>query len=348
MGNEISSLTNRFTSVIVLWAKESYIRIALVLFISYVLLFPLAQYFQDLIKKIPYWYLLTSFTNFIYETLSLKDLILLLVLLLLLLGYLFLWRKFTETINIEDEFKYELTNWSIPLYSSWVRQKCKDYWGNMLRIKNSKFPGTLKGAYSWYDYEMSFSAKMDSVDQQKGFGFAVRIEDSSNAIIFQITNNKFIPFLLYNGTLIRDTDNEEDLPVILDENEWSRVKVLVKGNIVEINIRGSNKFIYKIPAESFNVPNILMAGFSNPNLSELRQKHQEQRAKLSQLLDRDTQINKMPEGPDKEVAKQQWNNDLSQLPQTTRITFDYQKGSVGLRTDDNQVSYYRKLTVKKI
>lgn len=347
MGSDLTSLTGKFTSKVALWAKESYLRVFVVLFIIYVLIFPLAEYLQGIIKRIPYLYLLTIISNFVYKELSIKDLLFLLFFLLFLLGFLRLRSKLSENVKIMEEFKYELTNWSIPLYAKWVRQKCKDFWGNMLRIESSLFPGTLKGAYSWYDYEMSFFVKGEEKKDSSEFGFAVRVEDSSNAVIFQVTNNKVIPYLLYNGTFIHDIDNEEELPMVLDEDEWVKVKAIVKGNLVEINI-GGNKIIYKIPSESYNVDNILLSGFRNPTLREIRRKDQERSDKLNQLIQRSDKIDSMQEGPEKENAHRQWSIDINNLPATTRITLDYQKGSIGLRTELKQIAYYRKLTVKKI
>lgn len=345
MGRDISSLTNQLTEKVVLWAKESIFRVFIVLFVVYIVFFPIAQYLQELIRSLPYFSSLLILSVFIQRNFTLQNLLILLFIMILLLLYLILRRKIESTVKIGEEFKNDLNAWGLPLNSSWVRQKCKDYLGNMLRVSNSVMPGTLKETYSWYDYEMSFWVKMDE-NVNKGFGFAVRVEDSSKAIIFQITHNRFVPFLLQNGSLIRDEDNEEDLTLMLDEQEWAKVKVIVKGNLVEINING-NKIIYKIPSGSYNVESFYVSGYEI-TLREIKRRDGENKSRINQLLEQNKEIEDMPEGEAKTEARNKFSDELTKLPATTRVILDYQKGAVGFRTEMNQTSYYRKLFVRKI
>lgn len=347
MGKDFSSLTNYITEKIVLWAKESLLRVLTVLFFVYIFFFPLAQSIQDLIFNLPYSSIIFLIISFIQTNFSLVDLSILLLALIILLLYLILKRRIESSVKVKEEFKSDLNEWSIPLNSSWVRQKCKEYLGNMLRVSNSRLPGTLKATYSWYDYEMSFWAKMDKSNINKGFGFAVRVEDSSNAVVFQIINNKFIPYLLLNGSFIRDEDNEEDLTLILDEEEWARVKVIVRGNIVELNING-NKIVYKIPSGSYNVESFFISGFNEVTLRQIKRKDGENKERWSQLLSENSRIEAMRDGVEKETARREFGNKLTALPATTKIILDYQKGAVGFRTEIEQTAYFRKLFVKKI
>ncbi len=342
--NEVKILFSKVFKNIGLWASQSYTRALFVLLILTIFGIPLIGYLQKLVNEFPYAKTANSIVGF-FQT-NFKSIDYLLTGLFLLYGFsiYYIYRQFVNSKVIKEDFGAGLNNWAIPMDSSWTTQKCGDTLGKMLSVTNSAYPGTLKGAYGWYDYEISFWAKIDkdTHKDRQNFSLAIRSESNFNGIMLQITKSHIRPHFLYNGTFIVDNENTQQLPTILKPNEWIKVKVFVQGNNVDIFI-DDYKVQYKIPTKVFDVENKVMSK-GTISLEEIEESHNQIKAKHNQVLD----ILAMPESPARDEAIKTIEPIMNSIPPFTRVIFEYQKGSIGFRESGSECAHFRDLRVKKI
>lgn len=252
-----------------------------------------------------------------------------------------------KTRIISEKFEKDLRAWSIPLEAGWTTQDCGDALGKMLSVTNSTYPGTLKDAYSWYDYEISFLAKIDKdVDlNSQNFSVVVRSENTLNGVMLQITKTHLQPHLLYNGTYILDKENFLQLPTVLKPDEWIKVKLSVRGNGIDIWLY-SYKLQYKIPTKVYEVENVLLRrDLTIKEMEQNNSKVEDQRIEIIAMLSR---IQKIKDPKEKELEVAKFDEAMKNFPTTTRVILEFQKGSVGFREASSEHAYFRNLTVKKI
>ena len=220
----------------------------------------------------------------------------------------------------------------------------------MLSVSNSYFPGILKAAYGWYDYEISFQAKMSSnvPDERQNISFVVRSENSLNGILFQISKENFNPFLLYNETLIFDEERSSHLRTVLRPDVWIPVKIIVKGNNVDISV--DNYHVeYRIVTKVFNaVENNLLVRGSAPTLRQIVDSNTRIQTMQSEIISKVTGIDSIVNEEEKRTAWAEVSADIAKIPPSTRVILEYQKGSVGFRQADVENTFFRNLTVKRI
>lgn len=342
--NEIKVLYSRVFKNLSLWASQSYKRSLFVLLIFLIFGVPFIGYLQTLVRNFPYISTISSVINFLNSTYKLSDYITLITFLLIGFAFYLLYRQSVSNKVIKDNFSRRLNSWAIPLDASWTTEECLDVLGKMLCVTNSPNPGTLKGAYSWYDYEVSFWTKMDgnSKTDNPNFCVVIRSENNFNGIMLQVTKSRIRPHFLYNGMFIIDNESAQRLPTTLKLDEWIKVKLIVKGNNVDLFINGY-ELQYKIPTKVFNVANDVMAK-GTVTLKEIESSHDEIADKHNQVLD----ILAMPASPAREEAVKTIGSIMKSVPPFTRIILEYQKGSIGFRESGQEQTYYRDFKAKKI
>lgn len=347
--NEFSFLISKIFRGIYLWAKESFLKSLLIVGVIWIFIVPLLQYLQTLVRKFPYSSSFFLLWGFIQTSIGIKGLLLLEVMLFFLLALLRLGREIQKTKNIKDDFERGLNKWSIPINSGWTIQECDDAPGKMLSITDSRYPGTLKDAYGWYDYEITFLVKLPKKEEDKKkqiFAVTIRSENNLNGVMFQLTTTHFRPHLIYNGTFILDEKNFEKLPTILKDDTWIKVTILVTGNIVEINLL-NYKLFYKIPSVTYNVRNSLLA--QDTSITSLEDSDREIETYLNDSLKK---LRKFVDTPrdNAEERKKAWEEYLqadSSIPPYTKVTIEYPKGSLGFRAHGNEQAYFRNVSIRK-
>lgn len=349
---EIKSLFSRVFRAPYLWAVQSYRRSLFVLFIFVVIGVPIIQYLQDLVKNGHYIEIITTFITFLGTLPPLTHILIILFLVI------FFWLSCLSLVHkkskiIQDKFEKELNHWAMPLNAGWTIQKCTDRLGRMLSVTNSDYPGTLKAAYNWYDYKISFLAKMDDeiVPERQNFAFVVRSEDNYNGVMFQITKTHIYPHLLYNSTYIKDTENDQQLPTVLNPGEWINVRVVVLGNTAEIYLDGF-KASYKIPSLVINYGRSDLLARHSINLKEI----QDVNATVTEKYNRISGILRMTPSPAKEEAMKTIGNIFEEINKDSsgysvsysKILLEYQRGSVGFRESGPEHAFFKDFRIKRI
>lgn len=346
VNTEFSKLASKFFQNVYLWANESYLRTFLVLFIFFVFGLPLVEYLQELVRTIPYYQIGQDIFKFFYNNFSLSDYIVSILFILTAVFLLKIYSEFQKMYVIFENFDDDLSRWSVPLNSVWTIQKCIDGLGKMLSVTNSFYPGILKETFSWYDYEIRFQVRLskDTPVQLQLFSLVIRSENSLNGILLQITSNHFNPHLLYNGTYILDKNSFQQLPTILPVEEWIMVRVIVKGNNVDILFAGY-RIQYKIPTKVLNVESGVL--YSGVDLTELEERHKKIEVSKETISKYINEINAADESK-KAGLISDLDAYLKEVPSFSSITLEYQKGSIGFRQSNQEHAYFRYLRVKKI
>jgi len=333
-----------------LWAKDNSIRAGIVILLVLIILVPWIEMLQDLIKGLPYSIIFNNIFNFFYKIPLLWYLVAILFILF------FIWirhlsKEVRKTSLIEDKLNDATFNkWSIPLDSGWTIQKCEDFdeskLGNMLSVTNSEYSGTLKGAYGWYDYEFSFLTKIDKdIDgKNQNFSVVVRSEDNLNGVMLQITKTHLYPHLLFNGSFIKDTDSDAKLPTVLKEGNWYKVKIKVTGNNIDIYI-DNYQVRYKIPNKILTVENRFLRKTST--LRELIRSDEDIKSKESDAYKLLDTFYSLPKDQRTEEKREEMNQKFKDIPPSTKVVLDFQKGSVGFRESGPEHAYFKDIMIKK-
>jgi hypothetical protein len=347
MENEIKQLSSKIFHNVFLWASESVSKSFLVVTLIFVFGIPLIGFLQGLVRSFPYIAAVTDIINFL-SSISMAEFLALLAFFLLVLWLIHISKELRKTYYIEDNFKLpDLNKWSIPLNAGWTIQKCEDASGYMLSVTNSEYPGTLKGAYGWYDYELNFLVKIESevIESNQNFSVAVRSDNNLNGVMLQITRTHMKPHLLFNGTYIRDTENDIQLPTILKTNIWHKVRIRVVGGNIELII-DNYKVSYKIPTKVLNVENQKLSRTTTMrDVVESNRKIESLQKDLYELFDA---AQKMPEGDEKKNAFGKIDESVNKMPAFAKVVLEYQKGSIGFRESGSEHAYFRKVMVKKL
>lgn len=349
---EIKSLFSKVFRTPYLWAVQSYKRSLFVLFIFVVIGVPIIQFLQDLIKYAPYLEITAAIITFLVSlSFNVHILAVLFTIILIWLFYLSLVHKRSSVI--QDKFEKELNHWAIPLNAGWTIQRCTDRLGRMLSVTNSDYPGTLKAAYSWYDYEITFLAKMDDgvAPERQNFSFVVRSEDNYNGVMFQITRTHVYPHLLYNSTYIKDTENDQRLPTVLSSGDWINVRVVVLGSVVEIYL-DRFKTSYKIPSLVINYGRSDLLARGSVNLKEV----QDVNTTVAEKYSRISSILRMASSPAKEEAMKTIGNIFDEINKDSsgysvsysKVLLEYQRGSVGFGESGLEHAFFKDFKIKRI
>jgi len=350
MEDNLSSLVSRATKDIILWAKESYLRTVLVVFFGIVLLPVLIGYLQDVVRTIPYIAITLNIVGFFNKNFKLTDYIFTLFFILTSIFIYYFYQQIKNTSCITENFDKDLNGWNFRFGYGWTIQNASGLRGKMLSVTNSDFPGTLKAAYGWYDYEITFQAKIDSKleKSKENFTVFIRSENNLNGVMFQISPIEVRPHLLYNGIFILDTKNNFPLPTELKRGDWVDVKIIVSGNNVNIWINNYKLQQYIIPTRVFNtVPNSTLTE-TQTTIENLEKKNEEVEKKEKLADEAFKKFIKTPAGPEKDAAKQEVLKVYQDIPSYSRVILEYPKGSVGFRQVAGEHAYFRKLKVKKI
>lgn len=349
MEKPLLDLIDKVLHDVILWAKESILRSLLVIILFLVLLVPLIEYLQDVIRSIPYPQLFINARNFITGNISPQTGFLLFLLFYILINQYFLKREIQKTRTIVENFEKGLNGWNIPLGAGWAIQNGIECLGKMLSVTNTYFFGTLKETYSWYDYQIAFQARFDGSipENSHRLGIVIRAENNLNGIMLQITPNEFIPHFLYDGTFIVDSANSEKLSTILPTNQWITFKISVSGNQVDLKIN-EYSLIYKIPIHSYSVASGFFTGYNTFDLKDLEKNNAENEEKWKDIWDRLDKADKIPNEEKKQEQRNQIIAEISSLPPRTKVSLEYHRGAVGFRSSGNEKTYIRNLKVTKI
>lgn len=348
---ELRLLFSKLFTRLSIWASESSLRSALVLLFLFIFVWPFLFFLQKEAEKFPYILMLKTIFKALF-IISTRDFIISLLFIIYFLLIYELYTKYKESRVVEDSFKNGLSKWAVPQGAGWTVQYSIIYQklGKMLAVTNSFYPGLLKEAYTWYDYELQFKALIPSNEHEskENLTFFVRAEDNYNGVMFQVTKTHIKPHLLYDSTYIRDTENDISLPTILDTNVWNKIKVRVIGDEVTITINDF-KLMYKIHSHIFNfVRKDLLQ--QTVLLSDLKRGNEEMKSALEDLIRarqapndsrREFEIAKAQEKFDRYV-------DAAGAAGFTKVILEYQKGSVGFRESDFEKAYFKDFKLKKI
>ncbi len=345
MIDEVKQLISKGFKRIFQYANESTTKAVGLVIVFFIFIPPLIIYFQNLFFKwIPYYLIIDAIWLFLKTNVSLKDLILTLLLALEFVCIYILQKEISSTQRIRENFKNtDLNKWNIPKESVWTVEECEEIPGNMLSISNSKFPGTLKDAYSWYDYDLSISVK---INVGQDFGIAVRSENNLNCILLKLTKSRSQVFLLYQGTYIEDDQNSNFLPTTIKEGQWVKCRIVLKGDSIEMWISDYKILSYRIPTLVYKVENKYLG--TKTTLKEIEES--DARIKDNERKDEELHSNylNLPAGEEKEKAKNEWIQYF--IPPNTKVVLEYQNGSMGLFASEGQdkQAFFRNLQIKKI
>lgn len=347
MNNLFSTLFSKVLNNIILWAKESIWRSFLILILVFIFLVPLVGYLQSLVRNFPYITTFNLFITFLKNNLSIKDYLFILIFLFILYLIKKQDKELLKTRVIKENFEKGLNGWNIPLGTGWTIQDCDDSLGKMLNVTHSPYPGVLKDTYSWYDYEISFQVKFDksTSKEKRKFAVVVRSENNFNGIMLQFSENEFRPHLLYNGTYI--LDEIENLPTILKIDVWIPISLFVKGSNIDIYIY-NYKIQYKIPMKAYTIDSKLLSSKETIKLSNIELKHNEIKDRIARWITLYNKGEATKDPIEKKKLSDESDSIFKNIPPTSRILFEYQKGSIGFRESDTESAYFKNLIVKKI
>jgi hypothetical protein len=341
---EIKVIYSKIFKNISLWASQSFARSVLIILILVIFGIPFIEYLQGLVKNFPYTSTGLFISSFLQKTFNVELYIIGGAFIIVGIVLYWMYRQLTYTKIINDNFKGGLNAWAIPLGASWTTQRCEDKLGKMLTVTNSTIPATLKGAYWWYDYEITFEAKIEgeSPPHRQNFTIVIRSENNFNGIMLQITKTHMRPHFIYQGTFIIDNEASQLLPTTLRENEWIKVKMTVKGNIVDIYIN-DYQLRYNIPTKIFSVENNIMSK-GTITLEEIQTSDSDIKSKQRRI----GEILSMPPSAARDQAVQTIESIANTIPPYSNIILEYQKGSVGFRESGEEKAHFREFKAKRI
>ncbi len=347
---EFKALFSKAFNTFSLWARQSTTRSIITILLAIIVGFPLIEWMQNLVRNIPYFQIIANLLTFLLKVSPTTYLI--------IFGYMFLcfWVyslhvKYKKDRIISDSFNKDLNRWSVPHGSGWTIQESIGKFGKlgkMLSVTNSPYPGVLKDAYHWYDYELNFLARIAEDVRHKykqNFTFVVRAEDNYNGIMFQITKTHINPHLLYNSTYIRDTENNMQLPTILKPGIWMKVKVIVVGNLIDIYI-DDFKLSYKVPSKIIAyVRKDLLT--KTPELKDLQGRSE----MIEKVINEFVSTKQWDESPAKEEALEKLDAQVNEITASgpyDKVVLEYQKGSVGFRESGEEHAFIKDFKLSKM
>lgn len=349
MNFDLQSLISKTFKKLYLWGSESTYKSLLLLAVIFIFGVPLIGFLQNKVIYFPYKSSFDTLISFFQNNFNLAYYIIFASFLITFSLLFYVLRKLNSFNIIKDNFEFDLSKWGIPLSSSWTLHKCEDVLGKMLRITKSQFPATLKGANAWFDYLFSFYAKIDNdvpkINQK--IGIIVRSENNVNGIMLQFEKDYFRPHLLFNGTYFLDSEQDQQLPTILPINEWIKFEVFVKGTNIEIEFEGY-KIHYRIPTKDYAVEDYLVSK-DRTTLKDLEANSKIVSSKQTELYKKiDEYLALKVDDPNRSKKYEEFDKLRKAMPSTSKITFDYQKGSVGFRESGIEKIFVRNVIVKKI
>lgn len=331
------------------WAKDSLIR-TLILFTGiYIFLFPIAEWMQGVIRNLPIQELFISSYSAIVNNLTPVEYILFCLILITLIFVGYLIYEIRRNKIVVDNFKNGLNLWSIPFNSGWSTERCTDANGNMLTVEGYSNAGILKATHNWYDYHFSFYTKIPESGSRRMM-FVVRADNSSNGVAFELTKNSLTPYLLNGGRLILDEHNKNDLSLILNEGTWIKISVDVIGNDVEILAGEGNKIHYKLPTLTATVEETTLNQLgSSLTLQHIRESDQKWHSSIKRAIDLNSEVNKETNPQIKKEKMDQAEAAWNAIPKnTTQISLEYSKGTVGFMGTGQSKFCIRNVSVKRI
>lgn len=319
-----------------------------ILFFIILLLFgpPIIEYFHELIKNFPYIEIIKIFLKWFEQNFNTADIIISSILTLLIGFIIFLQKTINTSKEIKEDFKKNLSKWSRPIESDWSIKKATDGLGKMLTLTNSRYPGLLKDAFNWYDYELKFQAmieengKNQNYENNKNIGIFVRSKDSSNGIMLQVKEDEFVPHYLFEGTYIVDDTQKIKLQTKIQTNTWINFKILVDNDSAtiffegqKINFRINRHNLALIPAKEL---------YSDTSISKISAISEAN----GKLADEVLKGIKNKETGTEFIRKRE---KLGEIIETTRrVNLEFNNGSIGFREDNGECANFRKISLKKI
>jgi hypothetical protein len=334
---------------LVLWVQEKAYRTIAVL-ISLTLF---STIFALVIKfiKVEHIKMAVSFTKELIYVIFSPNIIIIFILFFVVLSILIYlcWIGYSSkniSIKINDKIKpedYFLID-SRSSNSGWSYLEDKDTpFAKVLSITSADLPGYLKKGAEWYDYEFSFKAKIKT----SNFTFAIRVKDWGNCIFFQCSEKSIYPHLVIDGVRIKHF-KDISLPLELPKEEWIDVKVVVRGNRVEIGVFGMSKE-FTIPSFSKYV---YLSGISDTmEYNDVERMDNEILAIMGNLnkmrksrgLEENDDDEKLVEDVIKRVVeKEKVEFDKGVLP----LSSSFERGSVGFRACGSEHALFKDIKVK--
>jgi len=149
-----------------------------------------------------------------------------------------------------DDFKRGLRSSEWEWYGNWRIEEEENK--NVLSVTNSPDGGfTRVGAY-WTNYNFTFDTKI----LNKFSSWLLRVKDKHNYLMFQCWRDRIVPHIRINSYW------EVCEPIFLDNhltikiNMWYKVKIIVRGDIIEIEINGNNIRYTIPPTTTPNLPKL--------------------------------------------------------------------------------------------
>ncbi len=353
MYKELETLYERVLKPIVIRIKESWVKSVIFIILIYVVVMPLLDATKYFFITYPYGKTYNSIILLLKTNLRIYDYFTSGYFVLSLGLFFYFFKQLQKATIFRENFKKELNSWSIPTDSAWTIQKCSDKPGKMLSVTNSAQAGTLKEIYQWFDYEITLLFKMKGVavgEVAKDCSVLVRAENNSNGILMKITTEEFQPYILFNGSYILDDDNVKRLPTVLETDVWHPLKISVKGDNVDITVAGYKLHQYRIQTKNFFVEEKIINKIGSLRLKEIIESDlningflNKWYGALDDWRNEKNEEEKRRLGIVQEEAWQEYKKIKYQ-----KITFEYQKGSIGFRAVDLQQTYFKDLVVKKI
>ncbi len=345
MKSQIDIFLSDFFKFVFLWAKESFLKSIMTVVLLIVLVPPIINQMHKVVLNFPYVYLFTLVGNFFYYNFTLSDYIIMLFVLLLFYYVHRLQTDISRSKQISDNFSKDLNLWNIPLNSAWSIQDCRDYLGKMLSISESSYPGTLKGAYGWYDYELTFLAKIPK-SKNPSINILVRSENNSNGIRLCFSKKKFSPYIFFESKYYLDDTQEEKLPIILENDRWYKFRITVKGGSIETTILNQS-ILYKIYSRPYLVEEAKF--FMHNSITDISRSDKSVRDSFNAWNKQYSLAQKIAHSdPNFAIEIEKANQLLSDIPKFKNIAFDYHKGSIGFMQDDEAKILLRNVLLKNI
>ncbi len=347
MQKEFESLFKKIFNPIIIRVKESWPKSLFFLGFIYVVVVPFLNYIQRLVVEFPYDETLVSIVNFVRSNFRVFDYVVTIFIIFISGALVYLAGQLKKTRVIKEKFDKNLNRWSIPTKSAWTIQECEDKPGKMLSVTNSREPGTLKEIYGWFDYEITLLFKMKAIKKNKkgaSFSILVRSENNSNGILLQLNTEKFKQFILHDGVYIQD-GNGSRLPSVLETDKWYPVKISVFGDNIDVRVAGYKLQQYAIRTKTFTVEKSVFKRQERKGEAIMLERIISSDQKIKKALDKWIRLyrNKNEKGKTKE--EKAWEK-YSKID-SSQLTFEYQKGTVGFRAIDEQQTFIKDLIVNK-
>jgi hypothetical protein len=350
-----NSLISRVVEQSELYARERPIK-GLILFL-FILVFglPVLETSQQFVKEFPYITAFNTSLAFYNTYFTASDTFLLILVVILGLLILLIQNKLNRSRQIIDDFKANLSKWSIPMGDSWYTTISTGSTGKMLVVSTSNFPGLLKGAFGWYDYLLTFKGRIPEDSLERRMGVFIRAKDSSNGILLQMTENEFIPRYLYDGHYIIDNTQRTALTTKLPVGSWVNYSVKVTGNKVLLRFEGQEvHFTIKDYNFSFISRSAL---FGNADILKLETENNSNNRLFNQYLDKMEKFHNLqnnPESSEQEIFNAQkdqeeaWEKFNKKTQNSIQINLEYNNGSVGFGKVKNASINVREVKLTKL